>query len=317
MSVPEAKIICDSISPDGIRLTTMEVKMHRFILAEMNTHRIFSRNSASSRAIPVKKMLERVKTDPAMPVFWGKNQSGMGASEELSPLEKEEAIKQWLEARDQAVKNVETLQNLNVHKQLANRLLEPWLWHTAIISSTEWTNFFGQRCIVNPETNQPYAQQEMYAAAMAMQKAYYESTPKLVGYCEWHLPYITEEDIEWVNKYFGIGMYLPEKIEMNSHLKKISAGRCARVSYLTHDGKRDPLEDINLADKLIAAKPMHPSPFEHVATPQDFDPNQPWWGEARDRCKGQNPLGNFRGWAQYRHEFLNENIKDFIPNYKN
>ena len=99
MSVPEAKIICDSISPDGIRLTTMEVKMHRFILAEMNTHRIFSRNSASSRAIPVKKMLERVKTDPAMPVFWGKNQSGMGASEELSPLEKEEAIKQWLEAR--------------------------------------------------------------------------------------------------------------------------------------------------------------------------------------------------------------------------
>src|ERR1035437_4854050 len=168
-SIPEAKIICDSISPEGVRLTTMEVKIHRFVLAEMNTHRVFSRNSASSRAIPVKKLLERVKNDPAMPVFWGKNQAGMGAVEELDPDTKQMVLNVWLVARDQMVSAVEKLQNLGLHKQLTNRLLEPWLWHTAIISSTEWTNFFGQRCALNPETGQPYAQPEMHFAAMAMQ----------------------------------------------------------------------------------------------------------------------------------------------------
>src|ERR1035437_8630552 len=168
-SIPEAKIICDSISPEGVRLTTMEVKIHRFVLAEMNTHRVFSRNSASSRAIPVKKIIERVKTDPAMPVFWGKNQAGMGAAVELDYTEKNIAEFLWLQARDRSVKDVEDLQKLGLHKQLTNRLLEPWLWHIAIISSTEWTNFFGQRCAINPETGQPYAQPEMHAVAMAMQ----------------------------------------------------------------------------------------------------------------------------------------------------
>jgi hypothetical protein len=299
-SVPEAKIICDSISPEGKRLVTMEVKIHRFVLAELNTHRVFSRNSASSRAIPVKKLLERVKTDPAMPVFWGKNQAGMGATVELDTVPKTVAIGQWLLARDQAIQTVNMLSDLGLHKQLTNRLLEPWLWHTAIISSTEWTNFFGQRCSLNPETGQPYAQPEMHAAAMAMQKAFYESTPNPVGYGDWHLPYIQEEDREWVNKYFGVGMYLPEKDEIKSHLKKISSGRCARVSYRTHDGKRDPLEDIKLADKLMSATPMHGSPFEHVATPWDFFMNR---------------RGNFRGWQQYRHSFNNETVKEFTPNY--
>jgi len=121
---------------------------------------------------------------------------------------------------------------------------------------------------------------------MAMQKAFYESTPAMVDYGCWHLPYIQLDDI--------LGYTLEQQ-------KKISAGRCARVSYLTHDGKRDPLEDIKLADKLANAKPMHPSPLEHVATP---DPN------------GQNQLGNFDGWMQYRHSFYNETIKTFIPNYK-
>jgi thymidylate synthase ThyX len=304
INYPTAKIICDSISPDNIRLTTMEVKIHRFVLAELNTHRVFSRNSASSRAIPVKKILERVKTDPAMPLFWGKNQAGMGAVEELNETQKNEAIVQWLLARDQAIKTVESLLELGLHKQLTNRLLEPWLWHTAIISSTEWDNFFGQRCAINPETNQPYAQPEMHYAAMAMQKAYYESTPNYVNYGQWHLPYINEIDKEWcinsVNKEWCSFNHV-EHTPIKS-LQKISAGRCARVSYLTHDGKRDPLEDIKLAEKLYSATPMHPSPFEHIATPIDFN----------DLLSVK---GNFKGWRQYRHLFDNETVKNFIPNH--
>jgi len=299
MSVPTAKIIADSISPEGIRLTTMEVKLHRFVLAELNTHRVFSRNSASSRAIPAAKMLIRVQEDPAMPLFWGKNQSGMAAAEELDPDSKQMAINIWLQARDQMVSAVEKLQKLNVHKQLSNRLLEPWLWHTAIISSTEWDNFFGQRTAINPETGQPYAMPEMYALAMAMQEAYYESVPVSRDYGDWHLPYIIEEDEEWAS-------HQENPYEM---LKKISVGRCARVSYLTHYGKRDQLEDIKLADKLISAKPMHPSPLEHIATPHpSYDLND---------FSISTHKGNFRGWMQYRHEFVNENMTEFVPNYKN
>jgi hypothetical protein len=307
MSIPTAKIICDSISPEGVRLTTMEVKLHRFVLAELNTHRVFSRNSASSRAIPVSKMLERVKTDPAMPMFWGKNQAGMGAAVELDDIDKIRVTNRWLEARDRAIRSVEELMEIGLHKQLTNRLLEPWLWHTAIISSTEWTNFFAQRCAINPESNQPFAQPEMYAAAMAMQQAYYESRPQQIGYNDWHLPYIQEEDYEWCRRIVNsTGGAVSEKFgdPFTILLKKISAGRCARVSYLTHDGKRDPLEDIKLAERLSSATPMHPSPFEHVATP-------------RVGFEFYTPVkGNFKGWKQYRHEFENESVSEFIPNYK-
>jgi len=307
MSVPTAKIICDSISPEGVRLTTMEVKLHRFVLAELNTHRVFSRNSASSRAIPVSKMLERVKTDPAMPLFWGKNQAGMAAAVELNEYEKAEAIRQWLLARDNAVASVEMLQQIGAHKQLTNRLLEPWLWHTAIISSTEWDNFFGQRTAINPETQQPYAMPEMYALAKAMESAYYQGTPQLVNYGEWHLPYISEEDWDWCSRFIDSTRGIASE-NLVIHIKKISAGRTARVSYLTHDGKRDPLEDIKLADKLASAKPMHPSPFEHIATPH------PSYDIRADRFNAVP--GNFRGWMQYRHEFKNETVKHFVPNNK-
>lgn len=296
MSVPTAKIIADSISLDGIRLTTMEVKLHRFVLAEMNTHRVFSRNSASSRAIPVSKILERVKTDPAMPLFWGKNQAGMGAAVELDDDNKRRAIREWLNARDRAVNSVENLLEFGLHKQLTNRLLEPWLWHTAIISSTEWSNFYGQRLAINPDTGQPYAQPEMYAVSLAMKEAQDASAPKTLDFGEWHLPYINEEDREYVSNLVACqgGHLCPSFIsDRKEVLKKISAGRCARVSYLTHDGKRDPLEDIKLAEKMAGARPMHPSPFEHVATPARFS---------------STVYGNFKGWHQMRHEFANENI---------
>lgn len=278
-SLPTAKIICDSISPspDHIRLTTMELKIHRFILAELNTHRVFSRNSASSRAIPISKIIEKIQTDPAMPVFWGANQSGMQAKVELSADKKEAAIYAWLKQRDAAIKTAKELSDIGVHKQLANRLLEPWLWHYVIVTSTEWTNFFSQRCNAD-------SQPETQSAAMAAQFAYYTSKPKVVNFEDWHLPFIQEDE-------------LTLDIEM---LKKVSAARCARVSYLSHDGKRDIEKDLQLYEKLASASPMHASPFEHVATPQiSFL---------------ENPK-NFKGWIQMRNEFKNENSTKFIPNH--
>jgi len=136
-----ARVLLDSTSPAGIRLTTLEVTFPRFVLAEFNTHRLFSRNSASSRAIPTSKLIERVLKDPAIPLEWGKNKAGMSASDVLSPDLAQEAEHVWLGARDAAVANAQRLLDLDVHKQELNRLLEPFLWHTVIVSATEWKNF--------------------------------------------------------------------------------------------------------------------------------------------------------------------------------
>ena len=230
-----AKIIADSISPDGVRLTTMECTFHRFILAELNTHRAFSRNSASSRAIPIEKQIERVKENPAMPIYWGANQKGMQAHNELSGEDIGYSKQCWDEANYQARLQAIRLDGTGLHKQLVNRLLEPFMWHTAIITATDWDNFFHQRC-------HPDAQPEMKALADAMQIAYFSHEPRLVNYGDWHLPYTS--DLEW--ELFQLG-YNRETIEP---LKRVSVARCARVSYLTQDGKRDIEEDLKLFERL-------------------------------------------------------------------
>lgn len=260
-----AVVLKDSVSPAGVRLTTMEVTIPRIVLAEFNTHRKFSRNSASSRAIPVEKMLKRVKEDPFIPIHWGKNQKGMSAQEEFAEHEREGLKQQWLRARDQAVFAAESLLQTGVHKQLTNRLLEPFLWQTIIVSSTEWSNFDALRA-------HPDAQPEIRRGAELMIAAREASTPQALALNEWHLPLTPELDdviarhgvVDW------------------AYWKDVSAGRCARVSYLTHDGRRDPQADIDLARRLLADG--HMSPFEHVATP--------FGAKAFD--------ANFRGWRQYR-----------------
>lgn len=271
MTEPSAKVIADSLSPSGNRLTTMEIVMHRFVLAEFNTHRMFSRNSASSRAIPVHKQLEKVTNDPAYPVVWPSEQPGMQGGESLDRATVIKAHDVWDRARDEAVYAAQHLTQLGVHKSVTNRLLEPFMWHTAIVSSTEWDNFWVQRC-------SPLAQPEIHATADAMRAAYDASTPISVGLGEWHLPYIQ----------------VGEVFDSTDEAKAISAARCARVSYLTHDGQRDLKADLVLFERLTMATPPHASPLEHVATPYEHnyktDPDS-------------EPLpGNFRGWRQLRHE---------------
>jgi thymidylate synthase ThyX len=262
LSEPSARVILDSVSPDGVRLTTLECVMHRFVLAEFNTHRMFSRNSASSRAIPVDRQLERVATDPAMPVEWPQKKAGMQGGEALSPEMAAYARSVWELAAENAIESAKNLELAGVHKSVTNRLLEPFMWHTVIVTATEWENFWGLRC-------SRMAQPEIRMVAEAMRVAFDVSRPFEIDYRDWHAPYIQPDD------------------PVDADFRKVSAARCARVSYLTHDGKRDLCKDLELYERLVSADPPHLSPLEHVATPALPD---------------DGVQGNLRGWHQLRHQ---------------
>lgn len=261
-----AQIITDSITETRRRLTTFQITFPRIVLAEFNTHRVFSRNSASSRAIPVMKMIDQVIENPYIPGHWGSNKPGMQAGEQIQcPLTAQDT---WLCARNRAVETARELHELGVHKQTVNRLLEPFMWHTVIVTATEWLNFFNLRCHKD-------AHPDIQIIANMMRELYVSdlATPKLLDYEQWHLPYTTDED--------------RTRIDDNT-LRKLSISRCARVSYLNHAGERDIAADIKLFDRLKSNG--HLSPFEHVARPMNHNIKG-----------GESHLqGNFRGWAQFR-----------------
>ncbi len=235
-----AHVVCDSIARDA-RLTTIEVTLPRVVLAELNTHRVFSRNSASSRAIPVEKRIQAVIDNPFVPDAFAANKPGMQAGTLLNDDDGMAARFEWLMARDSAVEGARALAAIGVHKQWANRLLEPFSWTTVVITSTEWENFFNLRISA-------LAQPEIRRAAELMKSAMDESTPIHMQPGDWHLPYVQVDEL--------IGYRLDKPV-------KLSVARCARVSYLTHDGKRDHAKDLELYDRLLASR--HMSPFEHAA----------------------------------------------------
>lgn len=267
-----AKVVLDSVASHGIRLITFELTFPRLVLSEFNTHGLISKNSRSSRAIPLNKTLREVTENPFIPRKFPKNQSGMQPSEYWDPgtdeYEKCKGI--WLKARDNAVDTVVSLnsKSLNIHKQIANRLIEPFMWHTVIATATDWQNFFALRC-------NDMAQLEIADIAYLTKDLYNTNipTPKLEAYWtyeheKWHLPYVQQDELNL-------------DIEI---LKKISCARCARVSYLTHEGIRDINKDLELFERLYNAIPKHSSAFAHVGmvSTQDI------------------VSGNFRGWIQYR-----------------
>lgn len=246
-----ASVVAASESYHGCPLVTMELVYPRFIHSEFMTHRMFSRNSASSRAIPVSKNIEKVLNNPVFPIHWGKNKPGMQATEEVQNVEA--AKLEWKEASVSAAMAASRLDKLGVHKQVVNRLLEPFSWMTTLVTATEWENFLALR-------NHPDAQPEIQELAKAVKKALTDSKENLKFDAKLHAPYSddltdTKYDLETVNLF---GFILPKRA-------LVSVGRCCRVSYLTHDGKKDPDKDISLAIKLL--KDGHMSPFEHVAVP--------------------------------------------------
>lgn len=294
-----AKIICDSITEYGNRLTTFELRYPKFIHQEFLTHRNYSRNASSSRAIPTKKYIEEVSNSElrALPIHWGVNKAGMQANEELSPEAISLVEQIWESAALSMVNYAKLLAHLKVHKQTVNRIMEPFLHINVVCTATEYANFFGLRLHKD-------AQPEIRYLAEQMWEEYKNSTPKLLSYVkgEWHLPYVfnAPDEQELVN--------LPIEVQI-----KISVARCARVSYKSFNTNKISSvdEDLSLYEKLLGQQPIHASPAEHQATPdvQIID-NSQFGGYQIMKWQHPDKWGNFRGWQQYRKFIPNENILD-------
>lgn len=255
-----ASIVLDS-SRNGKRLTTIQLKYPRLIHSEFMTHRVFSRNASSSRAIPVQKVIDQVISEPAMPIHWGSNQPGMQAGSEVPPNDIQLSKQLWVESALKAVKTAESMMEIGLHKQVANRILEPYQFMHVVVSATEWDNFFKLRL-------HPDADPNIFELARVMKGVMTRSIPDKLAGEEWHLPYISQDE---------------SRTRDNELLIKASVARCARVSYLNHDKSTPDFEkDVSLHNMLLSAG--HMSPFEHVAV--GGVPSS-WYG-------------NFQGWKQYR-----------------
>lgn len=260
----ESKIIADSVNPDSQRITTYVLTYPRFIHSELMTHRVFSRNAASSRAIPIEKVISQVRSNPAMPVRWGKNGKGMQDHGVFSGQEADRAADCWISASSQALASAEVLNSAGLHKQIVNRVLEPFVWMTALVTATEWQNFFALRLHRD-------AQPEFQYLSYLMLKEYLRSSPAFKDWGEWHIPY---------------GDRMPEGISDADKIK-VATARAARVSYLTMDGAIDIAKDIALHDSLASSG--HFSPFEHCASAsQRYAGNFVGWNQYRKTLPNEN-----------------------------
>ena len=307
-----ATVIADSISESGKRITTFELEYPRWIHAECKTHRIISeedetviilqnnvalmddpnlsRNAASSRAIPIQKVIEQVTDNPATPIHWGKNQPGMQANGELSSITGNYL---WRKARDSAVAIVKTFSEAGYHKQVVNRLLEPFQFIKVVCTATEFDNFFYLR-------DHPEAQPEIAELARCMKKAQAQSKPNTLYVGEWHLPYI-----KLYQTYHHVAYHLYDEPHTKLSLEdaiKVSTSMCAQVSYRKSDNSID--KALRIYDQLVTKKPVHASPTEHLATPIPIRTrsNVAPWPDGVTHIDRNNNLwsGNFNGWIQAR-----------------
>lgn len=297
----EVKIIKDSYNSDlKSRLTTFELTYPRFIHGELMTHRMFSRNAASSRAIPIDKVIELLKTNPAMPVHWGKNQAGMQASTEIDNIEGAKLL--WLAARDSAINHAIVMRDMGLHKQIVNRILEPFQVIKTIVTATEFNNWFWLRAHAD-------AQPEIKELAEKMLQVYEQSKPEELFEAEWHVPYVNTARLG------GILVYLDEDNKYISvdEARMISASCCAQVSYRKSDGSLEKAAVV--FDRLINSTPVHASPVEHIAAPitkesieRAMNPNVDPEGITHVDINGYPWSGNLKGWVQYR-QLIENNAK--------
>jgi hypothetical protein len=325
---PRATVVADSITPWGHRLTTIKAEHHRPFLAETNTHRVITKSSASSRAIPVLRQLAKFEEDPAWPNVWASEQKGMQGGPPLEGDDLEEARSLFERIRDaiagEVRQYVETHPigddapegSVRLHKSWLNRPLEVFQWHTALWTATSWKNFFHQRA-------DAAAMPEFRLLAESVRDALDASTPRLFNPGEYHLPFVWDDDdvLEWsIEKArFEMTAESPEAGALELQ-KQVSIARCARTSYETQDGKRDPAEDVRLyRDRLSVDDPMHAAPMEHVATPASWNERTVRFLKVNGRLEvSHGPtfppvdyphldltlpvVGNFVGWSQVRLE---------------
>lgn len=299
----KSTIICDSIFR-GNRITTYELEYPRFIHGEIMTHRVFSRNAMSSRAVPISKMMEQVQDNPAMPVQWGLNQSGMQAAEYHPHWEECEEV--WKQCALLAIQSAEKLQSLGLHKQIVNRVLEPFQLMKTVVTATEWDNFFALRTHKD-------AQPEFQELAKLMQDQFDTNKPDELLEGEWHLPYVKFDRSANAQMFYDSTGYI-----LDEDAIKISASCCAQVSYRVNDNSLD--KALMIYDKLVNSKPIHASPFEHQAKAVDklsqgFECS---WGDVdwENWNKGVTHFdieanywsGNFKNWIQYRQLIIEKNL---------
>lgn len=308
----KVKVLLDSISPEGVRLTTFKNRFPREILAEVNTHTILSKNASSSRAIPGQRLREFIKQNLYIPEF-GKNSSGMQSHELLDSWNTSEARITWVTAAERACWFAEQLEARGVHKQVVNRLVENFGWTNQVITGTEWSNFFALRTHKD-------AHPAFRTLARAMYVAYSRSTPRRLDYNEWHLPFVGQGTLKSLNVGlfgdYGNSEYHPDMskmfpydyermgitLGMGAQIRSVAC--CARVSYQTLDGSPSTFwKDVSVYNKLLKEPPYHVSPFQNQATP--FHPAQ--------EASQPHLKSNLRGWIQYRKTIPNECITEFNP----
>lgn len=334
-----ATIVADSLGPNGDRITSILVTFPRFILAELNTHRMLSKNSASSRAIPLNKVIKSVTNNPFIPIAWQKEHKGMQGTEYFTDIsEINHLCKLWLEGRDESVMLAEALNIKGITKQLCNRLLEPFMWHTVLITATEFENFFKLRCpqyvgknktwrswkemikeaeqdtnlsvqdfeklrkatlLDKLKANVGMAEIHMMALAEAMYDAMNESMPNQLKPGEWHIPY---EDK--INEMFTIDQLLLD-VDGIPISVKIGSIMAARTSYTVVDTELSEWTAIKYctkADELSNVQPIHASPFEHGS-----------------KCMSDDEYMRFvKGYANEGHDGLgfDDNQKGWCNNFK-
>lgn len=325
-----AKVILDSVGPNGKRIVSVETRYWRAIHSEIMTHRDRARNAASSRAIPFirrvpctcqpnpmyappdcprcqgsgKMIVEnctysRILNDAFFPEFMGTEQKGMQSGGELQEPNRTNCLASIQRMRDFCLAECEYLFEQGLHKSVINRYLEPWSYITVIMTATEWRNFFRLRV-------HPKAEKHFNKVAGQISDAISRSVPQELRAGEWHMPYLRNQDYEEVvfapeTKEVAQRLGVLKSVATEWRLKRISAARCARLSYLTQDGVRDHGEDIRLFEALIHPKidqdrdddVIHSSPLEHV--------NQ----ASHDPSLRSGPMV---GWFQFRKEFPNENL---------
>ncbi|AJD82934.1 hypothetical protein PJWF_00040 [Achromobacter phage JWF] len=275
-----AVVIEDSISPAGLRVTTLALRYPRIVHAEFMTHRAFSRNAGSSRAIPTAKMLRQIRREPAAPVSWGRNQPGMQAGEELTGWRLWGVKATWLALAKISAFGSWIMMKLGAHKQVANRVTEPYQYMNTLVTSTDWSNWEQLRC-------HPDADPTIQDLAIEIMTALDVSTPTPLGFDEWHLPYVTEKE--------------RRDIPLASQLK-LSTARCARVSFAPFDGNAQYDKEFQRHDHLVSSRPVHSSPTEHQCRPMGGTEMQ---------------FGNLRGWRQYRYQVEAEALqRDLASNHQ-
>lgn len=303
----KATIVADSININGNRITTFELEYHRFIHGEVMTHRLFSRNAMSSRAVPISKLIEQVKTYPATPIHWGKNQAGMQATKVLNGFDLEETITEWRLSWKSAVHHAEVMNAMGAHKQIVNRVLEPFQMMKTVLTATEFDNFFWLRLDAD-------AQPEIQELARCMFEAKEQSVPEYLHQGEYHTPYVTHQRCSLTNNLYYIAMSSEEGVgdTASKYLDvqeavAISSSCCAQVSYRNIDNSYD--KAMGVYERLgVGSNKIHASPFENVATPMNYDhledmnaENDIWpHGITHMGRKGDFWSGNFKGWIQHR-----------------